>query len=32
MVTKLAEKIGLKQRNCQFGPNLCFFETDFFKN
>ena len=22
MVTKMADKIGLKQRNCHFGPNL----------
>ena len=31
MVTKMAEKIGFKQRNCHFGPNLSLFETDFLK-
>ena len=32
MVTKMANKIGLKQRNCHFGPNLWFLVTDCFKN
>ena len=31
MVTKMADKIGLKQRICQFGPNLRLFETDFLR-
>ena len=25
MVTKMADKIGFKQRNCHFGPNLKLF-------
>ena len=29
MVTKMANKIGLKQRNCHFGPDLRLLETDF---
>ena len=32
MVTKIADKIGLKLRNCLFGPNLRLLETDFLKN
>ena len=24
MVTKMADEIGLKQRNCHFGPNVRF--------
>ena len=31
MVTKMANKKGLKQRNYHFGPNLTLLETDFFK-
>ena len=31
MVTKMADKIGLKQRNCHFGQNLRLFEDRFFK-
>ena len=31
MVTKMAENIGLKLRNCHFRPNLRLLETDFFK-
>ena len=27
----MADKIGLKQRNCHFGPNLRLFETDFLR-
>ena len=30
MVTKVADKIGLKERNCHLGPNLRLLETDFF--
>ena len=30
MVTKMAYKIGLKQRNCHIGPNFRLFDTDFF--
>ena len=29
MVTKIADKIGLKQRNCHFGPNVRLLEIDF---
>ena len=29
--TKIAAKIGLKKRNCHFGPNLRLVEIDFFK-
>ena len=29
MVTKMADKIGLKLRNCHFAPNLRILETDF---
>ena len=32
MMTKNDDKIGLKQRNCHFGPNLRLLETDFFLN
>ena len=32
MISKMADKIGLKQRNCHFEPNLRLLETDFFKN
>ena len=28
MVTKMADTIGLKQRNCHFGPNFRLLETD----
>ena len=31
MVTKMANKIGLKQRNCHFGPNLRLLETNFLR-
>ena len=31
MVTKMANKIGLKQRNCHFEPNLRILETEFVK-
>ena len=29
MVTKMADKIGLKRRNDHFGANLRLLETDF---
>ena len=29
MVTKMGDKIGLKQRNCHFGQNLRLLETNF---
>ena len=29
MVTKMADKIGLKKRNCHFRPNFRLLETDF---
>ena len=29
MVTKMVDKMGLKQRNCHFGTNLRLLETDF---
>ena len=32
MVTKMADEIGLRYRNCHFGPNLKLLATDFFKN
>ena len=31
MVTKMAAKIDLKQRNHHFGLNLRFFQTDFLR-
>ena len=31
MVTKMADKTGLKQRNCHFGPTLRLLETDFLR-
>ena len=31
MVTKMADKKGLKLRNCHFRPNLGLFETDFLR-
>ena len=31
MVTKMADKIGLKERNCHFRPNLSLMETDFLR-
>ena len=31
MVTKMADKIGLKQEKCHFGPNLRLLETDFLR-
>ena len=31
MVTKMANKIGLKQRNCHFRPNLRLLEADFLR-
>ena len=31
MVTKMADKIGLKQRNCHFGLNLRLLKTDFLR-
>ena len=31
MVTKMADKIGLKSRNCHFRPNLRLLETDFLR-
>ena len=31
MVTKMADKIGLKERKCHFGPNLRLLETDFLR-
>ena len=30
--TNMADKVGLKQRNCHFGSNLRLLETDCFKN
>ena len=32
MVTKMADEIGLKWRNCHFGQNLRLLETDYFNN
>ena len=32
LVTKLADKIGLKQRNCHFEPDFKSFGERFFKN
>ena len=29
MVAKMADKIGLKQSHCHFGPNLRLLETHF---
>ena len=29
IVTKMADKVGLKYRNCHFGPNLRLLETYF---
>ena len=31
MVTKMADKIGLKYRNCHFRPNLRLLETDVLR-
>ena len=31
METKMADKIGLKQKNCHFGPNLRHMETYFLR-
>ena len=31
MVTKMADEIGLKLRNCHFRPNLRLLETDFLR-
>ena len=31
MVTKMAKKIGLKERNCHFEPNLRLFQIDFLR-
>ena len=31
MVTKMADKIGLKQRNCHLGPNLRLLEAEFLR-